>query len=485
MEEVPRGSNTFFCISPGEQGKANQFGLKHGNLSGRFDAQFHKPHFHYLTQTLNELGSVTLGSIVEYSKETWDRSDERFAGEFPYIEISGVGLGTNDYEVSWTPISEAPSRARQVVRADDILVSLTRPSRGAGLLVLTEHDGAIASTGFAVIRDVDAERVDRDYLLLCLTGPLGTEQMLMRSSGGSYPAITKSELSQILIPLIPIEMQRILVAAMKAAQEERRAKLEKAENLLASIDDYFFDVLDITPPPEDRGGVFGIEQRELSVDSLGPSFYSPELRYYLRRLSSSFPTTQPLSNYVSVNPPVDVSTLDASDFIGFIPMQAVSDGATGDYTYVTRPLEEVRQSYTAFVDGDILWAKITPCMQNGKVCIVDGLPNAVGFGSTEFHVLRVHADGVSTEFVKEFISQATLRRIATYVFTGSAGQQRVPARFLEDLPFPKLSEDEQEEIVASISEVREEARRLRSDAYRDWNDAKSWFQEHLLGHQDK
>lgn len=481
MEEIPEGPDTFFCISPDKQGKAKQFGLKQQDLYGRFDAHFHRPHFHRLIQTLNELVSVTLGSVVEYSKETWDRSDERFAHVFPYIEISGVGLGTNEYSVSWTPVSEAPSRARQVVRADDILISLTRPSRGAVLRVLPEHDGAIASTGFAVVRDVDTERVDREYLLLCLTAPLGSEQMLMRSSGGSYPAITRSELSQVLIPLISVEMQRSLVAAMNVAQEDRKTKLAKAEALLASIDDYVFDMLDVAPPPEDHGSAFGVAQNDLSRHSLGASYYSPELRYYLRRLSSSSHVTQPLSTYVNVNPEVDVSTMDVSDPVGFIPMQAVSDGATGEYTYVTRPLNEVRRSYTPFVDGDILWAKITPCMQNGKVCIVDGLPNSVGFGSTEFHVLRVHADGVSSEFVKEFVSQATLRRIATYMFTGSAGQQRVPSSFLQDLPFPKLSEAQQKEIVVSINEVREEARRLRIIADNDWREAKIWFEEQLLG----
>ncbi len=150
--------------------------------------------------------------------------------------------------------------------------------------------------------------------------------------------------------------------------------------------------------------------------------------------------------------------------MGFIPMQAVSDGATGEYTVTNRPLKEVRKGYTPFINGDTLWAKITPCMQNGKSCIVDRLPNGVGFGSTEFHVLRVRAPGISKEFVMEFVSQASLRRLATYAFTGSAGQQRVPATFLEALPFPELSESRQNEIVASIKAAREAARRLRAEA---------------------
>ena len=120
-------------------------------------------------------------------------------------------------------------------------------------------------------------------------------------------------------------------------------------------------------------------------------------------------------------------------------------------------------------------------MQNGKSCIVEGLPNGVGYGSTEFHVLRVREEGVATEFVKEFVSQRRLRQIATYVFTGSAGQQRVPAEFLASLPFPKLPEALQIEIVEEIVGIRAMARRLRAKAEADWQAAKQWFEEQLLG----
>ena len=160
--------------------------------------------------------------------------------------------------------------------------------------------------------------------------------------------------------------------------------------------------------------------------------------------------------YVDVNPSADVSALDAEALVGFIPMQAVSDSTIGEYTITNRPLKEVRRGYTPFINGDILWAKITPCMQNGKSCIVDGLPNGVGFGSTEFHVIRVRAPGILPKFVFEFVSQDTLRRVATYAFTGSAGQQRVPANFLETLPFPKFSETRQKELVTVMDEARAE-----------------------------
>lgn len=156
--------------------------------------------------------------------------------------------------------------------------------------------------------------------------------------------------------------------------------------------------------------------------------------------------------------------MESDTAVGFIPMEAVADGAIGDYTVRERPLAEVSKGYTRFVDGDVLWAKITPCMQNGKIALVDGLPNGIGFGSTEFHVLRVRDSRFSKEFVKEFVSQSTLRQVATCAFTGSAGQQRVPADFLGDLPFPELSEITQKELVSAMDAARAERRAKLAEA---------------------
>ncbi len=150
--------------------------------------------------------------------------------------------------------------------------------------------------------------------------------------------------------------------------------------------------------------------------------------------------------------------------VSFIPMESVSVGATGEYFPSVKQLHEVNEGYSRFRNGDILWAKITPSMQNGKSCLVDGLTNGVGFGSTEFHVLRVQDHEISPQFVLEFVSQETLRQVATYAFTGSAGQQRVPATFLENLPFPKLSMAHQNEMVQEVDTVRAELKTKLADA---------------------
>ena len=204
--------------------------------------------------------------------------------------------------------------------------------------------------------------------------------------------------------------------------------------------------------------------REIDGLSLGASFYAPALQLFLNGLRSNPAATNPLRTYVDVNPKVDVSDIDAEATVSFIPMQSVSDGATGEYVSTDRQLGEVSKGYTCFADGDILWAKITPCMQNGKSCTVDGLKNGVGFGSTEFHVLRVRDDEISPQFVFEFVNQETLRQVATFAFTGSAGQQRVQATFLENLPFPKLSVTHQNHLISRMDEARAERKAKIAEA---------------------
>lgn len=150
--------------------------------------------------------------------------------------------------------------------------------------------------------------------------------------------------------------------------------------------------------------------------------------------------------------------------VSFVPMSSIDEMRGRIISPETRLFGEVSKGYAPFRDDDVLFAKITPCMQNGKAAIARSLVGGLGFGSTEFHVLRA-MEQVLPEWLFAFVRQPHFRAMAEASFTGSAGQQRVPAAFMEEaeIPVPPLAE--QRRIVAILDEA-ESLRALRRPADR-------------------
>lgn len=127
---------------------------------------------------------------------------------------------------------------------------------------------------------------------------------------------------------------------------------------------------------------------------------------------------------------------DPDQLVTFVPMEAISeDGRLVQNE--ARPRGEIGSGYTGFIDDDVLVAKITPCFENGKGGHVFGLHSGVGFGSTEFHVLRAH-DKRDVRFLHHHVMARAFRKNGERYMTGSAGQRRVPAEFIEDYRIPLL-----------------------------------------------
>jgi type I restriction enzyme S subunit len=151
--------------------------------------------------------------------------------------------------------------------------------------------------------------------------------------------------------------------------------------------------------------------------------------------------------------------LKPTDKVSFVPMKAVDD-LTGKIAWPeTREFHEVAKGYTWFQNGDVIFARITPCMQNGKAALAQNLGNGVGFGSTEFHVIRAR-EAVCPEWIYYLVRHKAFRDDAAEHFKGTAGQQRVPQNFLQKLiPVPPLPE--QHRIVAELDALQTEVDALK------------------------
>lgn len=180
------------------------FTVKRGDIENRIDPHFYLPVFMEKVEKIKKRSYARLGELVLFSKETTDFS-EFPNGVFEYLEISGVALGINEYRTSTTAVNDAPSRAKMKTKAGDIVISTTRPHRGAIAEII--DNGIIASTGFSIIREID-NAIEKGWLLFTLLSRPILLQLLQRSSGGNYPAITEEEIKRICIPLLDLNVQK-------------------------------------------------------------------------------------------------------------------------------------------------------------------------------------------------------------------------------------------------------------------------------------
>jgi type I restriction enzyme S subunit len=161
--------------------------------------------------------------------------------------------------------------------------------------------------------------------------------------------------------------------------------------------------------------------------------------------------TVSIAEVADINP---VTSLPATGCVSFVGMEDVSES----FHLIRSSDRSVTQSsgYSKFQDGDILFAKITPCMENGKGAIVRTLTNGRGFGSTEFHVLR--AKQIDPEFLSQWLQSRYLRRNAEAQMTGSAGQRRVPTGFFARFQIPILPLAEQRKIAEILESLDNQIR---------------------------
>ncbi len=443
-------------------------------IGDRMDVQFWIGANKYVEQ-IKRIPHKPLGEIALFSSESWNQKSV-FVDFFPYIEIGAIDTVNGEIsKIETVLMKDAPSRAKKIIRRNDILISTTRPNRGA-ICLYEGYDICIASTGFSVIRET-SERVLKKYLLLVLRLPCSLEQMMRRSSGGNYPAIIESELKKILIPTPSIEVQNCVIKIYSKALYYRTNKRQEAEKLLGDIDDYLLDVLQVND-----NSIKGNKVKEtiknvsdLIGNRLDVSFYLEKFEM----VSTKYPNVK-LSAVVDIDPSIKFNKLAADDTISFVPMECIDEefGEISNYQEITIAKTK---GYTKFKENDLLWAKITPCMQNGKSAIARNLTNGVGCGSTEYYVLRPKSDGLLIDYVYLILRHHKVLEAAQSSFGGSAGQQRVSSQYLKSIKIPYPDISMQKDIVRKVYEMKDKAKRLQLEGDASLEKAKQEIEKMIIG----
>ena len=258
----------------------------------------------------------------------------------------------------------------------------------------------------------DSSVLDERYLLHFL--PKELKQIEDKTPFATVKHLSAKSIRSISIPLPSIHAQRRIANTLDKADTLRRKDqelLQKYDELAQSI---FYEM-------------FG--------DPLGSS-----------------DNRVPLSSVVEINPSKREARVTPDTLVSFLPMTCVGEDGSLELSQV-RQFKEVSTGFTYFREDDVLFAKITPCMENGKGAIARGLLNGIGFGSTELHVLRP-STRTTSEFIYTLLHLTNVRKEAAKNMTGSGGQQRVPRTFFDSLCITVPPVELQEEFSKRLSIVR-------------------------------
>lgn len=184
-------------------------------------------------------------------------------------------------------------------------------------------------------------------------------------------------------------------------------------------------------------------------------------------LKSKYPMVA-LGDIVALNPSKsEIRNISDDTLVSFVEMASVSNEGYIS-TKVDRPLGELKSgSYTYFAENDLIFAKITPCMENGKCAIAEGLTNGIALGSSEFHVFRC-SDKIASRYLFALLNTPLIRNAAAMNMTGASGHRRVPESFYSNLNVPLPPLFIQQQIVDECKKVDEEfnTSRMTIETYR-------------------
>ena len=257
------------------------------------------------------------------------------------------------------------------------------------------------------------------------------KELMSKASATTISIVNKSKLESCLFPIAPLEEQQRIVNKI----ESLFTKLDKAKELIENTLAQF-------------------EQNKMAI--LHKAFIGELTAKWRKENNIDLSSWENgiLMDFCKINPKkIDTKELDDDMTVSFIPMPCVSDIWGKITKKELRKLGEVKKGYTNFCEGDVLFAKITPCMENGKSAIVDKLENDIGFGSTEFYVFRCNENKLNNKYLHYFVRQKTFRDEAKGEMTGAVGQQRVPKTFLENYKIKLPTIEEQQEIVNILDKL--------------------------------
>lgn len=327
------------------------------------------------------------------------------------------------------------------------------------------------------------ETLSPNFLYILMRGVKFNALIKSNTTGSVRQTLGFDVLSKIRIPIPPLPKQYELIKNYEHSIVIATEYEKKANDLNDTIDSILFDELGIENIPDVSNLSTKVSLFELVdyKDLIQWNVKKSTLKIKPKEMfKSKIYSNVMLAQYAEINPSTDFSALSPDSVLTFLPMECISD----TYGDIEKQYEgEVSKSkgYTRFRNGDVLFAKITPCMQNGKCVVARNLTNGYGYGSTEYHVIRPKSEKILGVYIQSFLRTKIARTLAQEFFTGSAGQQRVGDDYLENLFIPLPPVEVQEDIIDRIKGIKNEIKTLRTQAKSLRAKAKREFEEEVFG----
>lgn len=365
---------------------------------------------------------VKLGDVTSPRKEKVDPKNSDLT---TFVGLEHVESNTGRLLESTQLDSVRSSAAR--IHEGDVIYSRLRPYLNK--VHLAESDFA-GSAEFIVFPS--QQGLSQRYLKYALMSPRFLAFAAILDTG-DRPRVTWDGIKNFELPLPPIERQHEIVERIESAL----AKLERSGN---QIDEVLLRLEDA--------------RRATLRDAFEPAEAIPKRDWQ----------ETSLGDVVSIGRRKPSELKDSHDEVSFLPMAAVEEvsGVLNQSERISH-IAAQQKTLTYFVEGDVLFAKVTPCMENGKVTLAKNLYGGCGYGSTEFFPV-VPSDRIRGDFLRYFLLNNKFREEAARSMTGAVGLKRVPRTFIESYPIHLPPLGQQESIVQKLEESLSAIGALRSTA---------------------
>lgn len=454
-------------------------------MNDRFDPHFYLPRFKKLLAALRRVPYEVLGNIAKLSYQKWD-TEEHQETTFRYIEINSVSRETGETSFSEILTKDAPSRAQMIVQKDDIIISLTRPHHGSIAQINESLDGCIASTGFAILREIKDPTLNRTYLYSVLRSQLCLQQMLQRSSGGNYPAITADQLMRILIPIPQSSIQNHIASFMRSAYAQKKQKEQEADTLLDSVDDYVLAELGIEMSEVVDKKCFVVNTNETVGRRFDSFYYQSKFRNVDQIMENAQFDVFNLGALISeissgATPKVDENYYaDSSTGVPFLRVQNVTSHGIdlSDAKFITRETHDGMLKRSRLKKDDLVF---TITGRIGSVAVVpDNFEGNINQHSVRFRLKdQITNITINSHYIAAFLNSELGKSLSIREVTGGT-RPALDYKAIKSLKIILPLIEIQNKIVAEIKNRLAKVAEFRSEAHSIVEEAKERVERILL-----